>query len=87
MAYVSLKSGEIECESGDLTLGTASQKTLLLEQAVWEDMRVTPGAFDRPGASDPNIYTYNVNGGGVNTYLYEFDNNIYLHLADLSHRE
>lgn len=75
MTRVSLKSAEVECESGDMTIGTASNKTLLLEQPVYDDVRVTPGSFDRPGVSDPAIVAYDVNGGGVNTYLWEFDKN------------
>lgn len=54
------KGGEIHLE------GTAT---------VWDDIRITPGNFDRPGVSDPDIVAYDVNGGGVNTYLYEFDKN------------
>jgi hypothetical protein len=53
--------------SGELTLlGTAT---------VWDDLRVTPGSFDRPGVADPDIVAYDVNGGGVSTYLYEFAKN------------
>lgn len=42
---------------------------------VWDDMRITPGSFDRPGISDPDIVAYDVNGGGVSTYLWEFAKN------------
>lgn len=54
------KGGELHLE------GTAT---------VWDDLRVTPGGFDRPGVSDPDLVAYNVNGGGVSTYLYEFAKN------------
>ena len=50
--------------SGELSLhGTAT---------VWDDMRVVPGSFDRPGVSDPTIVAYDVNGGGISTYLWQF---------------
>lgn len=45
------------------------------DATVWDDLRVVPGSFDRPGVADPDIVVYNVNGGGVNTYLYEFAKN------------
>jgi hypothetical protein len=46
-----------------------------LEQPVYDDLRIVPGAFDRPGVSDPDLTAYDVNGGGVSTYLYQFDVN------------
>jgi hypothetical protein len=59
----------------DLHVDCGTEKTVVLDEVVWDDMRVVPGSFDRPGVSDPDIFTYDVNGGGTNTYLYEFDNN------------
>lgn len=58
--------------TGDILLKTAANKTAVLERVVYDDLRVVPGSFDRPGVSDPSIVAYNVNGGGVNTYLWEF---------------
>ena len=59
----------------DLTVTTGANKTIALGSVVWDDIRITPGAFDRPGVSDPDITAYDVNGGGVSTYLYQFDVN------------
>jgi hypothetical protein len=42
---------------------------------VYDDIRINPGSFDRPGVSDPALVAYDVNGGGVSTYLYEFEKN------------
>lgn len=42
---------------------------------VWDDIRIVPGSFDRPGVADPAMVVYNVNAGGVNTYLWEFAKN------------
>ena len=42
---------------------------------VWDDLRVTPGAFDRPGVSDPALVSYTPTGAGTATYLYEFAKN------------
>ena len=41
---------------------------------VWDDMRILPGSFDRPGVADPAIVPY-APGGGGNTYLWEFAKN------------
>lgn len=42
---------------------------------VWDDMRVTPGSFDRPGSSDPVIKEVTPGGSGTTTWLYEFAKN------------
>lgn len=42
---------------------------------VWDDVRVTPGSFDRPGTSDPTLVTYTPGGTGTATYLWEFKKN------------
>jgi len=40
----------------------------------WNDIRIVPGSFSRPGVSDPTIVTVAPSGGG-NTYMYEFAKN------------
>ncbi len=42
---------------------------------VFDDMRIIPGSFDRPGVSDPAYIAYDVNGGGTVTYLTEWAKN------------
>jgi len=42
---------------------------------AWDDMRITPGSFDRPGVSDPAYVIYYPNGGGLGVYLPEFAKN------------
>jgi hypothetical protein len=70
----------------DLTIACGTDKTLVLEEVVWDDLRINPGSFDRPRSSDPSIVTYNVNGGGINTYLYGFAlNNIASFTIQLPH--
>jgi hypothetical protein len=44
---------------------------------VWDDMRITPGDFDRPGGSDPAYYAYDVNGSGTTIELTEWAKNDY----------
>jgi hypothetical protein len=40
----------------------------------WDDLRITPGSFDRPGLSDPSIVAVTPGGGGT-TYLWQFAKN------------
>lgn len=51
----------------------------------WDDLRIVPGSFDRPGVSDPSIIAI-APGGGGNTYLWEFAvNNIASFTIQLPH--
>lgn len=60
--------------------------SLIGDATVWDDLRVIPGSFDRPGISDPTIVAYDVNGGGVSTYLWQFaKNNIASFTVQLPH--
>ena len=53
---------------------------------VWDDLRIVPGSFDRPGVSDPAMVAYNPGGAGVATYLYEFAlNNVASFTAQIPH--
>ena len=38
----------------------------------WDDLRITPGSFDRPGISDPAYVPYYPSGGGLGVYVPEF---------------
>jgi hypothetical protein len=62
--------------ASDFNINCGTDKTIVLTETVWDDMRIVPGSFDRPGVGgatpDPTIVAYNVNGGGVTTYLYQF---------------
>lgn len=40
---------------------------------TWDDIRITPGNFDRPGVDDPTYRIYYPNGGGLGVYLPFFD--------------
>lgn len=61
--------------AADLPIDCGTNKTVVLSQVVWDDVRVTPGAFDRPGVADPDLVSYSVGGGATATYLYEFAKN------------
>lgn len=84
--YLENTSTYFDNNSGDIDVYTTANKTLELQTVVWDDLRITPGSFDRPGTSDPDLITYNVGGGGVNSYLYEFaTNNIATFTVQLPH--
>jgi hypothetical protein len=59
----------------DWNIDCGTDKTIVLTETVWDDLRIIPGSFDRPGVTDPTIVVYDVNGGGVNTYLWQFQVN------------
>jgi hypothetical protein len=65
----------------DLPVDCGAQKTIELVQVVYDDVRITPGAFDRPGSSDPAIVLYYPNAGAIGTYLYEFAKNNFVSFA------
>jgi hypothetical protein len=79
-------SGDLYKAAADLEIDCGANKTVVLSQVVYDDLRIFPGSFDRPGISDPTIVAYDVNGGGVSTYLWQFDvNNIASFVVQLPH--
>lgn len=66
---------------GDITGGNYSEfeddGTLKFEgdATVWDDIRVTPGGFDRAGSADPALVSYQPGGSGIATFLYEWQVN------------
>jgi hypothetical protein len=63
--------------AADININCGTDKTVVLTETVWDDMRVNIGNLSRPGGSDPAWVAYDVNGGGVSTYLLEFAKNNY----------
>lgn len=57
--------------AGDVTFAG----NITLTDTVWDDVRINPGSFDRPGISDPTPVVYYPNGGGLGMYLYQFGKN------------
>jgi hypothetical protein len=75
-SYIVNDGNNLEIVSDDdIEVTCGANKTIELQNVVYDDIRVTPGSFDRPGISDPDIVAYDVNGGGVSTYLWEFAKN------------
>lgn len=45
------------------------------DATVWDDLRITPGSFDRPGTADPVYVAYTPDGSSISTYLTEWSKN------------
>lgn len=76
--YYDGTNGNIDTDlvaASDLTIDCGTDKTVVLEESVWDDLRVVPGSFDRPGLSDPTIVAYTPTGSGTGSYLYQFAKN------------
>jgi hypothetical protein len=42
---------------------------------VYEDVRITPAGFDRPGTADPSLVAITPGGSGTTAYLWEWQKN------------
>jgi hypothetical protein len=56
----------------DLNITCGANKTIELQNVVYDDLRVTPAGFDRAGVADPSLVSYTPTGSAIATYLYEF---------------
>jgi len=63
---------EIET-AGDLTIDCGANQTAVLEESVWDDLRIVPGAFDFAGSSDPTLTGWQPGGAGATFQVYEFN--------------
>lgn len=54
---------------------TSGHQTMTGTAIVYDDIRITPGNFDRPGTSDPDIVSVTPAGTGTSTWLWEFAKN------------
>jgi hypothetical protein len=73
--------------ASDLQITCGANKTIELTNVVYDDLRILPGSFDRPGASDPASILYYPNAGAIGTYLYEFSkNNVVSFACQLPHK-
>jgi len=66
---------DILTDSGDLTIKTASGYTKVLEQSVWDDLRITPGTFSFAGVTDPTLRDWQPGGSGATFKTYCFSQN------------
>lgn len=56
----------------DITINSGSNKTLLLDKIVWDDIRIVPGAFTFLGNSDPTLEDWQPGGAGTTFQVYKF---------------
>jgi hypothetical protein len=75
--YLENTSTYLDNNGGDIDVYSAANKTIELQTVVYDDIRINSGNISRPGGSDPAWRAYDVNGGGVSTYLLEFGLNKY----------
>lgn len=61
----------------DITIETSAEKTIVLAEEVWDDLRVVPGSFDRPGTSDPAYYDWQPGGSGTTFQALHFNQGQY----------
>jgi hypothetical protein len=73
--YDVVRTDEIKSDTTtptDVTVTTGAGKTLVLGTMVYDDLRVTPGAFEFAGSADPSLVSYTPGGSGTALRLYEF---------------
>jgi hypothetical protein len=63
---------EIGTTSDNVSIDSSGEMVFNGDATVWDDLRITPGSFDRPGASDPTYVLYYPNGGAIGTYALQF---------------
>ena len=68
-------SSRVGTPSGTFIIKNDGDMSLEGGATMWDDIRITPGSFDRPGSSDPTIVSYTPGGSGTATYLYQFAKN------------
>ena len=83
----SMKVSTKDIAPSDIEIDCGTAKTLALTEVVWDDLKITPGAFDLPAqGNDPSLVAYDVGGGGISTYLWQFEvGNIACFVVQLPH--
>ena len=59
----------------DLIVNCGTEKTIELQETVWDDLRIVPGAFQFSGTSDPSIQDWQPGGSGATLKIYKFKKN------------
>lgn len=71
-SFTGINTTNFIVSTDDLHISCPDNKTIVLDKVVWDDIRINPGSFDRPGSNDPSTVLYYPNGGGLGVLLYEF---------------
>lgn len=56
----------------DLTVDCGAEKTMVLVEPVWDDVRIVPSSFDFAGNHDPVIVNFQPGGSGTTFKVWEF---------------
>jgi hypothetical protein len=64
-----LQSVVLDADSLEVTVGGTTKTFVAYKKPLWDDIRINPGSFDRPGTSDPSLVA------AGSTYLWEFQIN------------
>jgi len=75
---IQLPTGLIETNTSaplDLTIDCGTDKTIVLADTVWDDVKVTPGAFQFSGSGDPTLINWQPGGAGATFKIYAFSKN------------
>jgi len=60
---------------GDWILESPADKTLVIVDGAWEDLKIVPGAFTFGGSSDPSLTNWQPGGSGATFKVYSFAKN------------
>ena len=56
----------------DIKVACGTDQTIELQETVWEDLRIVPGAFQLLGSNDPTISSWQPGGAGTTFQVYKF---------------
>lgn len=59
----------------DFHIDCGTDKTVVLDETVWEDLRIVPGAFEFAGVSDPTLSDWQPGGSGATFKIWKFQEN------------
>jgi hypothetical protein len=73
-----IPGGLLETDTGtpiDLTVDCGTDKTIALADTVWDDVKVTPGAFQFSGSGDPSLIDWQPSASGATFKIWAFAKN------------
>ena len=76
-AFTSLNVNTINTNPtpNDLTVNCGTDKTIVLQEPVWEDLRIGSGKFEFGGATDPTLSDWQPGASGATFKVYKFQEN------------
>lgn len=62
-------------DDGDWIFTAPDDKTMVFDPALWDDLRIVPGAFQFSGSADPTLSDWQPGGSGSTIKVYKFVKN------------